>query len=106
MVRVTDQKFNDLPNFMPVHLKWVDYPEREVELNRTQFEYLNVFFATNDNQYHIAARETERRSVTLCRSIGSTHILRIEVYAENAKPVARFLHLSGQGLQDLKVHVS
>ena len=91
LVKVMKQSGEELAEYDPVALHWVgtdpnEVPLRPVDLNRGEFEYLDIIYTRDDvSSKAFICRDIVPRGIPLFLDPGE-YILQITIYADNADP--------------------
>ena len=95
LVRIADVTTNeDRKDFDPVVLHWVGTTHNPIDINKSEYEYLDVIFTRADNPkvFCIHCEEKEPRAINLCPE-RKDYILQIVLYGKNVEPLQKSFYL-------------
>ena len=102
LVRITDAETNqDRKDFDPVILHWVGTAHNPIDINKSEYEYLDVVFTREDDPkvFQIPCKEEEPRGINL-RPDRKDYILQIVLYGENVEPLQKSFYLKNHEKYD------
>jgi hypothetical protein len=95
LVRITQTSdMRDRSDFDPVVLHWVGSSSNPIDINKQEYEYLDVVYMTisDPNRFYIAGEEKAPRAINLAPP-RQDYLLHIVVYGANAEPLEKTLLL-------------
>jgi len=107
LVRITDVTTKeDRKDFDPVVLHWVGTTHNPIDINKSEYEYLDVIFTRADDQkvFFIRCEEKEPRAINLTPE-RKDYILQMVLYGENVEPLQKSLYLKNHEKYD-KIELS
>ena len=107
LIRITDaETHEDRQDFDPVVLKWVGTSRNPIDINKSEYEYLDILFTARDHneQFHIATLEKEPRAINL-HPERKDYVLHIVLYGENVEPLSKSFYLKNHKKYD-KIELS
>jgi hypothetical protein len=95
LVRIRDAKtMEDRKDFDPVVLRWVVGELNPIDINKTDYEYLNILYTRKDDVMHffVDSIDVKPRGINLFPE-RKDYILDIVLYGDNVDPVAKSFYL-------------
>lgn len=107
LVRILDAKtMEERKDFDPVVLHWVGTTHHPIDINKAEYEYLDVLVTEKDEpkKFFIACEEKEPRGINLTPE-RKDYILHIVLYGENIEPLPKSFYLKNHKTYD-KIELS
>jgi len=107
LVRITDLKTNeDRKDFDPIVLNWVGTNRHPIDINKSEYEYLDILFTREDDgkRFYLREIDPQPRGINLTPE-RKDYILRIVLYGENVEPLDKSFHLKNNKTYD-KIELS
>jgi hypothetical protein len=88
-------------DFDPVILHWVGSTHNPIDINSTEYEYLDLVYTRDDDphSFYIAGEERSPRGINLSPP-RQDYILSLVIYGENVSPLAKSLYLRNDAVFD------
>lgn len=107
LVRITDATTKeDRKDFDPVVLHWVGTTHNPIDMNKSEYEYLDVVYTRYDipNNFYLSCEEEENRGINLTPE-RKDYILQMVLYGKNVEPLQKSYYLKNHKEYD-KIQLS